>query len=209
MTYPLLIKELGSVSAISYLSQGNRAESINISGIQLNMIQEKSSDLYVHYENDTNIIVAFHGVNSIELSLVAIRQFISQGAENINISMVCSKFQELMNESKGVVLIGHSLGAFMIASCSIRFNHSFTSIFYAPYVPKQSGVIVNSMGSNPNYLKVFYESDIFALNLLSNPNLQSAIVLQNNGFIFSLVNQKGHASKLFSQDLSDDIKEVK
>jgi hypothetical protein len=209
MAYNQSLRELGKMAQISYLSPSNRAEIVFIKDGNINYIQEKSSDLYSHYEDERDIIVAFHGANSIELSLGAIRQFISQGAEDNNISMVCSKFQELMNEEKPVTLVGHSLGAFMIASCSIRFNHSFNSVFYAPYVPKQSGVIVNNMGSNPKFIKVFYESDIFALNLLSNPNLQSAIVLQNNGFIFSLVNKKGHASKLFSQDLSGDIKEVK
>ena len=140
--------------------------------------------------------------------MVAIGQFLNIGMENAQITMMCAKYEQLINQPKQVTLVAHSLGAFMVAECSMRFGKVFNSFLFAPYVPRTSGKIINKMSSTIQFKKIFYEEDFIANNLLTKKSLLNAVVLSNNEFIFGIKFLRGHSSSLFSKNLSGDVKKL-
>ena len=164
--------------------------------------------MYSHYENENLIIVSVHGVNSVEGLLIAVKTFLRASQEQIIADQFCNKYKELMNiKDKKVFLLGHSLGAFMIASCSLKFGKSFPSVLFAPYVPSPRTPISRHLGSNPKFKKIFFKQDPFPANLINmGKRVKNTLMFSNANPIFIARNKSNHAITLFITDINKDFK---
>ena len=104
-----------------------------------------------------------------EEQLQAVKKFLSSSAESSVVSNFCSKYRELMNEEKEVILVGHSLGSFAIIECSMRFGKVFKSFLFSPYTPSATSKITNHSRNESSFKKILFAEDWLANNLLSLP----------------------------------------
>ena len=207
MSQTQLIKELASLVLGSYTSKKSRPKFRKLLGVPLMYEIEKSNELYSHYENKDVIIVSIHGANTIELNLTSIIGFLAPNIISIETERFCGKYVELLNvKDKKVFLVGHSLGNFMIASCSLKHGKSLTSIMFAPYVPSEKSKVGHHLGTNPKFKKLFYKQDFFANNLIKISNqLKNTLLFSNGNIIANIKHRKNHAIKLFNQDINKDF----
>lgn len=157
---------LADVLAHSYNNPNSRPSRIEFNGVFLDYKPEKSTSLYAHYESNKVIIVGVHGANDSKLNITAIGEFFNPDVEQREIKRFCRKYSELIEESKEVFLVGHSLGAFAIVSCSRRFKKKLRAFLYAPYVPRQFGKVHRDIRRTMEFKKILYTNDWLASNML-------------------------------------------
>ncbi len=195
--------------SITYNKKQSRPESINGLGINFIYDIEKSSDFYSHYESDNLIIVAAHGALTSEEIIQAVGKFLSPSQEQSVISAFCSKYRELKRERKEITLVGHSLGSFAIAECSIRYG-TFKSFLFAPYNPTLFSAATNKMRSSVDMKKILYKEDYLANNLIKSPSRNTLIFSANKGFLdrfsFSNIKQGSLATLVNSHGISNFTK---
>ena len=196
------LKQYAEVLSQSYKTRNERESSVVVDGVNYPYFPDKSTDFYAHYENNNKIIIAIHGAFTVEENIVAIQQSVSVGGENEVIDAFCDKFESLLNETKKVLLLGHSLGCFAIGQCSIRFNTDFDSFLFAPYVPKAFGKYLDKIKSTRRWKKLLYNTDWLANNLVKNEsNLANVNLFKNNCFFcFNFLNSHSLENYLKSVD---------
>ena len=94
----------------------------------------------------------------------------------------------------------------MIASCSLKFNKSLTSVLFAPYVPSTRRPVSVHLGTNPKFKKVFFKQDFFANNLIKmGGRVKNALLFSNKNIIGNIKHRRNHAIKLFTQNINGDF----
>lgn len=208
MSQTPLLRDLANFVRGSYQSADKRPVARTLLGENLLYMRNKSNQLWSHYENEEVIIVSIHGANTLELNFSSIFAFLLPSQEQKITKDFCNKYNELINETKKVFLIGHSLGNFMIASCSLRVNKSLPTVMFAPYVPNHLSAVNRHIGTNPKFKKIFYKQDFFAKNILRmGSQVKNVLLFSNKNVIFNVKTRAGHSISLFTGDINKDFKQ--
>ena len=125
MSYSNNLREMAKLSEISY--QTKRPKTFKMLGETLTYNPKESTNIYAHYENESVVIVAAHGVNSVGLLNLAVGQFFSPKTELGETKNFCKKYEDLTKEKRRVFLVGHSLGTYMILLCSANHTKKFNT----------------------------------------------------------------------------------
>ncbi len=175
------LKAMAKLSAISY--QTKRPKTVKVAGDTLNYNKEKSTGIYAHYENENIVIVSAHGVNSVSLLNLAVGQFFTVNTEQGEVKNFCKKYDELIKEERKVYLIGHSLGTFMILSCSANYKKKINSFLFAPYIPRTTGKVIKE-ARQPHHKKIMFANDFVGVKLINGKIKPSnTIVFQPTTFL--------------------------
>ena len=152
-TYTKEDKKLAELIEHAYKDVGSRPRSFKILGKEHKYMQELSSDLYAHYEDDTTILLGIHGASNFELTLDAVKSFLEPDKELDSIKRFCDKHLELRKSKKEVFMVGHSLGALMIADCEVSNpNNKIFGLVFGPYFPSKEDPRAVFMASSSKFI---------------------------------------------------------
>ena len=97
---------------------------------------EKSAGMWAHYESDLNVLVGLHGATIDEYHLIALNEALGLTKEEVVFEEFCVKYEELLKESKRVIVAGHSIGGLAVQKCWERHVRKLPAITFAAYTPR-------------------------------------------------------------------------
>lgn len=177
MSYTSTHIELAKGISEAYKSPSNRKKIFKLGNIKLRYKEEKSNNIFAHYENKSSILLFCHGAYKLEEQVLALKKFLKPSANDEIVKSFCKKYDELILEKKSVMLIGHSLGGWLIGECSRRTGKALPSLTFGSYTPQPNSHIVNYIRTSNQIQKVFFENDLFAKNLIKK-GLKNALVIK-------------------------------
>lgn len=176
--YTELLSFLADVIKITYNDKERRPNKLNVFNTELIYNLEKSCCMFSHYETEDFILVGVKGVSNLFTLFIGFGQGLRRDKPTKYVERFCKKYEDLLREDKQVFLIGHSLGAYAITSCSMKYSKKIKSFLFAPYVPEMFGKVWNEY-QKPHLKKIFYRNDPIANKLYLRPsNLKNALIFK-------------------------------
>tara|TARA_R110000851_G_scaffold227254_2_gene380097 strand:+ start:83 stop:832 length:750 start_codon:yes stop_codon:yes gene_type:complete len=161
----------------AYKNRNSRKKSIKYLGLDLKYINNQSTDLWAHYEDNKNILVAFHGASNIELNILSLKTAVKGKATQESLKKGCEKYTKMVNNKKNVIFFGHSLGGFIINRCQDTQNNPINGIVYGSYQVRRN----DEWATRNNIRKHFYENDFLANTLLKSEKIKNLNVYKKQG----------------------------
>jgi len=205
MTYTKFDILMAKMVQQSYLPKDKRLPKLGDYNINI----KESSNLYVVYENSQKVIVSLHGVqkerfNKNTIRTIAGEWFLNQ-ENNKLVSRFCDYHKRLKQESRQVIINGHSLGTLIIAECEVKNRGSFfTGNLYAPFNRSPNDEVSNFLSGTSRYKKIFYENDPVSQFVLLNKIKSNIIQLHPWNNPLKFINP--HSISNFTQDVNMDIR---
>ncbi len=163
----------------SYKRAVARASVWRILGVSFTYEHQKSNDLTYWLENEDIIILAYHGASGVEDSILAIRQFFTPDENDPTIRQACELYKQAVESGKKVLYIGHSLGAWIITSCTLSTNNQNAYAYlFSAYTPTKSSKQAIRMAIEPKFKKILFSNDWLATNQLAVPGATNLIVIK-------------------------------
>jgi endonuclease/exonuclease/phosphatase family metal-dependent hydrolase len=193
----------------------NRARSIFLYDTLAFYDAQNSTRIYAIYENNTHVFIGVHGVqlekaNTAFLALLS-DKFFNNAENNLILKQFCEVLQRANNDTREVIVCGHSLGANLISRCESETpTKNIKGVFFAPYADNIYSAATNFMAQTSRYKKIFYRNDIASAALLKMPTLNNAVILTPRTNPMTFINS--HTLDIFMVPLARllaDLKTVK
>lgn len=113
----------------------------------------KSTELYAHYEDNKNIIVSYHGVNSIRSALKGVRDVFLSSKVFKN---ACKKYEKTLDTNKNVWFLGHSLGASILQNCYYNIKKHNQIVTFAGFSNIKN---IKRYAKNKDFRKILFKND--------------------------------------------------
>jgi endonuclease/exonuclease/phosphatase family metal-dependent hydrolase len=195
-------QELARLSNISYEDVDNRPSQFTFQNRKFSYNKSKSTGLYCHYENNIHILLGIHGADNVELNLIALGHFYNNNSLNPLIEDFCIKHAELVNDPREVMLVGHSLGCWIVAHCeNVNPNNDIGGVFFSPYIPDKNSKQSRFIGQTSKFKKILYDNDWIASNILDIPLNSNILVFTPRVRGQTFIN--GHSIKHFDASPSE------